>query len=126
MNSDDLPRDVPGATLKVKQHDLLKQNIRSKDADVKALWAKGQQLIETGVSVQEDIHEKRCRVQDGYKVVENTWKQRSDLYKINLDLQEFLADVENLDYWIQKKTPEVSSKNCGVSATEKWYSERNF
>ncbi|XP_063713472.1 spectrin beta chain, non-erythrocytic 5-like isoform X4 [Symsagittifera roscoffensis] len=118
MNSDDLPRDVPGATLKVKQHDLLKQNIRSKDADVKALWAKGQQLIETGVSVQEDIHEKRCRVQDGYKVVENTWKQRSDLYKINLDLQEFLADVENLDSWIQKKTPEVSSKNCGNDLIE--------
>ena len=66
------------------------------------------------MSVQEDIHEKRCRVQDGYKTVETTWHQRNDLFIINLDLQKFLADVENLDSWIQKKTPQVTSKTCGV------------
>ena len=45
MNSEDMPRDVPGAQLKLKQHEQLKVTIAAKENSVKHLWAKGQQLI---------------------------------------------------------------------------------
>lgn len=117
ITAPDLPQDVTGAELLIDRHNEYKTEIDARQPAFKNFY-------DTGRSIQKDhfllkeIEDRVRNLEARMNLLQNTWRNRSDIYEQNRDLQTFKRDSNLLENWLDVRQEILRDEKVGESISQ--------
>uniref|UniRef100_A0A158QA40 Spectrin beta chain n=1 Tax=Enterobius vermicularis TaxID=51028 RepID=A0A158QA40_ENTVE len=103
IESETLPRDVPGCEALMLRHTEYYQEIQGHQSAVDEFLRQGKAMIASQHVLSAEISDKVTRLSKEFERLKETWKERQTLYEINADVQQWMSDANMLDAWLNAK-----------------------
>ncbi len=113
MCNPELSRDLQEATTIYSRHGLLHEEMKARGHDFDKFEEFGRELIDNGHYMSEDIREKIASVVHRRKTLLELWTLRNSLYEQHIDYLKWLKEINEIEYWLGEKEPEVSAEEYG-------------
>lgn len=118
ITAPDLAQDVPSAEALISRHKEIRAEIDTRSDAFDAFKHRGKKFISEGHFMAGEIQEKVQRLESGHETLLQTWMKRNDLYRLNLSIQIFKRDADQLDSWLQLREPILRDGPLGSSINE--------
>lgn len=115
---DKLGSDVVLAEEQLNRHKEYKLEIDSRNENVSAFLKNGENIIEKGHIMSNEIKDRNNTIMNLHKNLIDTWNERLTLYQYNLDARQFIQDSEQVEKWINTHYPFIDDNNFGDSLAE--------
>lgn len=113
MCNPELSRDLHEATTITSRHGLLRDELRERDPDFDKFEAFGQELMDQGHYMSEDIREKVSNAVHRKKTLLELWTLRSSLYDQHIDYLKWLKEINDIETWLGEREPDVLAEDYG-------------
>ena len=113
-----LATDVPAAEEQLNRHKEYKIEIDARKDAVHAFLQSGQRILESGHFMSREVQERNMKIDNGYKLLLNTWQERAELFEHNITARQYLVDAQTVDKWINQQTPYLNDDKLGDSVAE--------
>ncbi|XP_070576983.1 spectrin beta chain, non-erythrocytic 5-like isoform X4 [Ptychodera flava] len=117
ITSDELAKDVAGAEALIARHMEHKAEIEARTGSINEFTQNGQQLIDNGHFLADEIKDKVQRLNAAFQSLLETWNQRKVLYDLNLDTQLFKRDVDMAEAWLTARDPLLRDESYMVEGS---------
>uniref|UniRef100_A0A915JNC1 Uncharacterized protein n=1 Tax=Romanomermis culicivorax TaxID=13658 RepID=A0A915JNC1_ROMCU len=81
--------------------------IDARQSAVDQFVANGNQMVQAKHLLADEIEEKVAHLELSYKNLKATWRERLDLYELNLDVQLWKEQAENLESFLQENESRI-------------------
>ncbi|XP_049846907.1 spectrin beta chain, non-erythrocytic 1 isoform X2 [Schistocerca gregaria] len=105
LTAPELAQDVAGAEALINRHEEYNQEILARTDSFTNFYDKGDDLIRKGHFLANEIEEKINVLKQRERLLHETWRERHNLYRLNLDTQQFKREADQLESWIVSREP---------------------
>lgn len=115
ITAPDLAKDVAGAEaliIKIKEHQA---EVNSRQEIFDQFYKAGKKLIDDKHFLANEVEDKIGVLEQRKKLLNNTLKNRRDIYELNLDTQMFLREATILESWIVSREVQLKDSQLGES-----------
>ena len=118
MCNPELSRDLHEATTVYSRHSLLHGEMKEREADFTKFEELGQELIDQGHYMSDDIKEKISSLAHRRRTLQELWTLRNSLYEQHIDYLKWLKEINEIESWLSEKEPEIGAEEYGTTFDE--------
>lgn len=118
MNSSEKPRDVGGVEQLMKNHQLLKAEIKSKKDLFEDCEILGRELLSRNHYASAEINEKLDLLKRRQSEMNSRWEERWDHLELILEVYQFARDAAVAEAWLIAQDPYLLSTELGHTIEE--------
>ena len=118
MCNPELSRNLHEATTVYSRHSLLHDEMKEREADFTKFEELGQELIDQGHYMSDDIKEKISSLAHRRRTLQELWTLRNSLYEQHIDYLKWLKEINEIESWLSEKEPEIGAEEYGTTFDE--------
>uniref|UniRef100_A0A8C7C107 Spectrin alpha chain, erythrocytic 1 n=1 Tax=Neovison vison TaxID=452646 RepID=A0A8C7C107_NEOVI len=109
-----LGKDLIVSKKLLNRHQVIQDNIASHEPSIQAITEKGNKMVEEGHFAAEDVASRVKSLNDNMESLQARASRRRNDLEANVQFQQYLADLNEAEAWIQEKEPIVDNTNYGA------------
>ncbi|XP_071500194.1 spectrin alpha chain, non-erythrocytic 1-like [Diadema antillarum] len=106
-------RDLIGVQNLIKKHQALQTEVQGHEPRIKIVCKTGQQMVDEGHFASDDINTKVKGLEEKWQNLKDKIAQRKEDLEDSLEAQQYFADANEAESWMQEKEPIVASEDYG-------------
>ncbi|XP_030853592.1 spectrin alpha chain, non-erythrocytic 1 isoform X3 [Strongylocentrotus purpuratus] len=106
-------RDLIGVQNLIKKHQALNTEVAGHEPRITMVCKTGEQMLEEGHFANDEIATKVKGLEEKWKNLKDKIAQRKDDLEDSLEAQQYFADANEAESWMQEKEPIVASEDYG-------------